>query len=282
MLGASEVMAEPEIVQIPRRRTPLAGDLDRVEVKSATRVLDIFEFFKSCRRPGRCKEIAEYLSIPASSTNELLKTLVSLGYLLFDSRSKEYFPSPMIYTLGSWWTKLDAGASRIYRMLQEISDSTGQSATLSVQTRWSIQFVAIVQGAGRPWLKVCEGDKVPLLESAAGLAMLSNIKDDEMIKIVRRCSGYGLALTNVRDAGNDVQQLVNLVRHCRKQGYVAKKGYFDRSLRGIAIALPRDINSVPMAICVAGPEDEMAASETAIVQVIRSTIRHVWSPVAVG
>jgi len=278
MHSVSQMASKPEFVHIPRRRNAGASDSSRVEVKSATRVLDIQEFFKSCRRPGRCKEIAEYLDIPASSTNELLKTLMSMGYLLFDSRSKEYYPSPMIYTLGSWWNTADAGANRIYELLLNISDSTGESATLSIQTRWSVQFVCVVQRSDRPQLQVCEGDKVPLLQSAAGIAMLSNIRDDEMVKIVRRCCGYGFAPAKTHEEGNEMQQIVEFVRRCRKRGYVAHDNRFDHSLHGIAIALPRDTHSGPMAICVGGPKDDIIASQATIVQVMRSAIARFWTP----
>ena len=71
-------------------------------VKSATRVLEIFEYFDEVRRPVTIQDVAQALSYPHSSTAALLKSLVSLGYLEHDDRGKTFFPSIRISLLGNW------------------------------------------------------------------------------------------------------------------------------------------------------------------------------------
>src|SRR5690625_7977720 len=61
------------------RTKPSAG------VKSATRVLDLLEFFSATSSPATLTQIARQLGMPKSSTSALLNTLVNRGYVEADA-----------------------------------------------------------------------------------------------------------------------------------------------------------------------------------------------------
>ncbi|MGY4290712.1 DNA-binding IclR family transcriptional regulator [Bradyrhizobium sp. LM2.7] len=67
------------------------------------------------RRPCAMSEIGLALGYPPSSTTVLLKTLVGLGYLNFDRRTRVYFPTPKVTSLGDWIPKSLFGNSRLNR-----------------------------------------------------------------------------------------------------------------------------------------------------------------------
>jgi len=56
----------------------MSGDV----VKSVGRVLEVLDFFRQQRNPAKANDIGLALGYPKSSTNALLKSMVSLGYLL--------------------------------------------------------------------------------------------------------------------------------------------------------------------------------------------------------
>ena len=58
--------------------------------RSATRALDVLELFGQVRRPLRAVEVSRALDMHPSSTNQLLKTMVEAGHLIFDARAKAY------------------------------------------------------------------------------------------------------------------------------------------------------------------------------------------------
>jgi DNA-binding IclR family transcriptional regulator len=93
-------MNSPERDQLPIivDAAPAASTL----VKSAGRVLQIFEFFDEIQREARVAEIAERLHFPQSSTSVLLKCLTQLGYLDFDADSRTFLPSARVALLGAW------------------------------------------------------------------------------------------------------------------------------------------------------------------------------------
>src|SRR5579859_7494960 len=93
---------------------------------SAIRALDILGEFRRLRRPLRAVELVDALGFPTSSTDQLLKSLVESGHLIFNRRAKTYFPSARLSPFGSWMSGLYFGEDRISRALEEISVATGE------------------------------------------------------------------------------------------------------------------------------------------------------------
>src|SRR3546814_13327494 len=71
-------------------------------VKSAGRVLRILEYFDSVQREACVSEISRTLKWPQSSTSDLLKSMVSLGYLHNDRFRRPYRPTRRVCLLGNW------------------------------------------------------------------------------------------------------------------------------------------------------------------------------------
>jgi len=61
-------------------------------VKSAIRILRIFEVFAESKRPVRISELAEELEIPQSSASVLVRTLVQRGYMDFSPPGRTVLP----------------------------------------------------------------------------------------------------------------------------------------------------------------------------------------------
>ena len=74
----------------------------RSPVKSAARVLEIFEYFGDERRALSLKDIVARLAYPQSSTTNLLKSLTTLGYLNYDRATRTYLPTFRVARLGQW------------------------------------------------------------------------------------------------------------------------------------------------------------------------------------
>ena len=71
-----------------------------MSVKSAERVLEIFNLLAENPMGLTCKEISQKLGYAASSTFELLKTLEETNYLLVNE-NKKYFLGMMLIRLGN-------------------------------------------------------------------------------------------------------------------------------------------------------------------------------------
>src|SRR6476620_5947065 len=100
-------------------------------VKSADRVLDLFELLSGWGREMSHVEIADALKIPKSSLTQLLQNLVARGYINFSPISKGYKLGEAFNNLAqrtSQTHSLDTLASPI---LDEIAEETLESVTLN-------------------------------------------------------------------------------------------------------------------------------------------------------
>jgi DNA-binding IclR family transcriptional regulator len=98
-------------------------------VKSAGRVLEIFEFFAHRYGPATVSEVAAALGFPLSSTSVLLKSLLALGYLEYEPRAREYQPTIRFAVLGTWiFERLFADEEEIPRLMDELQAETGETS----------------------------------------------------------------------------------------------------------------------------------------------------------
>jgi hypothetical protein len=114
-------------------------------VKSAGRVLRILEFFDEIQRDARVAEIAERLSFPQSSTSILLNCLVDLGYMDYLPESRTFLPSPRVTLLGTWLDKGPVRNGSLIRMLEEISQKTGDTVIVAARNGIFSQYIHVLQ-----------------------------------------------------------------------------------------------------------------------------------------
>src|SRR5690606_26598612 len=71
-------------------------------VKSAQRVVEVFEYFAQRRAPATLTQICSTLDYPPSSTFVLLQTLRELGYLDYSIDERTFVPTVRAALLGLW------------------------------------------------------------------------------------------------------------------------------------------------------------------------------------
>src|SRR4051812_27531129 len=104
-----------------------------VLVKSAVRVLEVFELFERERRPCALNEICAALDYPQSSGTVLLKSLVSRGYLSYDRSARTYFPSLRLASLGEWvGPALFGQDGTIFEVLRDLHRATGETVSIAL------------------------------------------------------------------------------------------------------------------------------------------------------
>ncbi|MBP8232968.1 MAG: helix-turn-helix domain-containing protein, partial [Rhizorhabdus sp.] len=93
---------------------------DDSSVKSASRVFEILELFDGSRVPLSATEIVRKLGWPQSSTVALLKTLVSLGYLAYDTFERTYLPTMRVALLGGWMFEALGPDRRLIELIRTV------------------------------------------------------------------------------------------------------------------------------------------------------------------
>ena len=185
------------------------------QVKSATRAIEILEYFKLFRQPRAMSEIAIALGYPQSSTTVLLKTLVTLGYLNFDRKERLYFPTPKVTALGDWVPRALFGTGRVLEALRDVHAATGETASINTRNDVYLQYVKIIQSVHALRFHVDEGTLRPLTQSAVGRLLLSTLSDDKIDNTVRRAN---IATPRAADRVK-ISDMMERVREIRQQGY---------------------------------------------------------------
>jgi DNA-binding IclR family transcriptional regulator len=226
-------------------------------VKSARRVLELFEFFDDVRREATVVQIAEALNIPQSSTSALVHDLVEFGYLHYDAMKRTYMSSPRVAMLGSWMDGRFAHEGSLVQMAQEIHEETRLTVCIAARNGMFAQYIKVVHRPGETNIPVGTGHMRPIVSSGAGLALLSTLRDPDIARIVIRANAEADDDSELIKSGD----LLAEVAEVRARGYSAIYASTGRSCGLIAAPIVNKSPFPTMAVGVCGTEELLKDNE---------------------
>jgi len=242
--------------------------MQRRTVKSASRAFEVLELFADLRRPLRLNEIHSALGYPQSSTTTLLKSMVMSGYLNYSRNSRTYLPTTQVSALGNWLTGHIVADPAYRTLVERLQRITNETVGLATENDLYIQYVLFREPA-HPFKSVPrEGVMRPMIDSAAGLALLSQMSDRQIEKIFRYSHYYRMGDCEV----TRLDQLMQDIRWIRHIGYAHHENRPDPGLSAIAMPLGQTMYGVRLAIGVGGLVDRIARAKTDIVKAMREEV----------
>jgi len=228
--------------------------------KSASRALDVLEYFGRVRKPLRARQVARSLDLHPSSVDQLLKTMAASGYLIFDSIRKVYHPSPRLVGFASWLTSDCFWNADTSSILREIAAQTHGYVCLAGRGDNSLQLMdAYTMDVDLP---TEIGVPVPL-HMTVGQAFLSGCTDDEAKRIIDRAILY-------RQLPQDSNDLMERVRVVRSRGYASGQSQHKQSwVVAVPIPLGKWAPNESVVLAVAGAKERFKATEPEIVEIMR-------------
>lgn len=150
----------------------------RAVVKSADRVLTLFELLGRWGRPMSHAEIADALGIPKSSLSQLLKTLIGRGWL-------SYVPASKGYALGEAVRRLARGISQAADLvslsqpiLAELTGELKETSALNVLRGDMGEVVATELGPEALLAVMRLGERSPLYTTSYGKVLLAHTSQE--------------------------------------------------------------------------------------------------------
>lgn len=147
-------------------------------VKSAMRVLDLFEYLRRWNAAQTHTQIAARLGIPKSSLTQLLKTLVHRGYLEYDPASKGYFLGPAVVALGRRSAETRDLVSVAEAVLADAARATSETCALNLLKGDVSEVMATASGSHRLHYTMRIGDVAPLYATSGGKALLAHLPEE--------------------------------------------------------------------------------------------------------
>jgi DNA-binding IclR family transcriptional regulator len=236
-------------------------------VKSAQRVMEIFEFFAERRMRSNINDVCKALGYPQSSTSMLLHSLVQLGYLTYDKQARTFHPMLRIATVGRWLLdEASDGVSHLH-VMEKVSRATGHTIVLGVQNGIDVLYIQVIQATNPIRFYMKPGSLWPIHSTAVGQVLLSLKSDSEIRAIIRR-------INSERDPNGDrvnIDEVLKAVRTIRSNGYAMTIGTATPGAAVIARALPPLPDQPPMVIGIGLPTTD-SHSEPLYAEVLRNEI----------
>ena len=214
-------------------------------VKSAHRVVQIFEFFAARQGAAGLMEVARAIKVPPSSASALLATLQNLGYLDYGRHERTYMPTLRAALLGIWVNDLLLSDGTVLRLMVELREKTGETVVLGTQSGLQVQYIQVMHSLiRRSGPEVATGRLRPLLRSAVGQLILSLKDDQEITALARRING------EEKDPARRlrVDERLRKVDACRRDGYGYTEGATTPGAGIVAVLLPTPPHQPPIAL----------------------------------
>lgn len=235
-------------------------------VKSATRVLEIFEYFDEVRRPVTIQDVAQALSYPHSSTAALLKSLVSLGYLEHDDRGRTFFPSIRISLLGNWVEAEALPIRDVQRLMRRLSVDTGCTIILAVRLGDHAQYAKVIQGTSPIRFHVKPSTRRMLAFSTIGRVLLSELPLPEARLLIQD------ALAAMPERGASTQEIEDELQRIRKRGFALYSDLVTPGATMLAMPIPTGPSGRPVAIGLAAPKEYFRNRKQPFIELLTNAI----------
>ncbi|HVV79574.1 MAG TPA: IclR family transcriptional regulator [Pseudolabrys sp.] len=185
---------------------------DKQAVKSANRVLDLFELLGQWSRELSHTEIATTLKIPKSSLSQLLPNLVDRGYVQFIAETKGYRLGAKLAELAGQQAEQKDVIGLARPVLHTIATETGESAALNVLQGDSSKVVATVNSQQRLLSHMRNGDLAPLYATSGGKAIIAFLPDDMLNSYLKRVKLEEITKNTIRSIEELTLQLESIRR----------------------------------------------------------------------
>jgi DNA-binding IclR family transcriptional regulator len=213
------------------------ADSERQAVKSANRVLDLFELLGQWGNEMSHTQIAAALRIPKSSLSQLLPNLVERGYIDYVAASRGYRLGPKMTTLvreASFGKDIQI---LIPPILEEITDQTGESSALNILNGDMSEVTASISSPQRLVSHMRVGDVAPLYATSGGKALLTAMPESVLEAYLERVVFEKITHNTITSVAELRRQLAT----ARREGIAYAFEEFTPGIAGMAIPiLPGD------------------------------------------
>ncbi|MZQ81392.1 helix-turn-helix domain-containing protein [Paenibacillus sp. 5J-6] len=200
-------------------------------VKSADRVLDIFELFGEVEaRELSLMDITRQLELPASSVFKILQNLVHRGYLDKDENGKTFRLGYKIFQIGAKYAQQTNLTTEFQYIAGQIVSEVNEAVYLAIRSDRNILYIAEKQSTHHVRFISHLGMKLPLHTTAMGKLFLSAMTDDDVVQLYRE-QELGLLTDHTI---SDLKKLVGQLQEIRQAGVAYSEGEAVQGIRCVA------------------------------------------------
>ncbi|WP_127107523.1 helix-turn-helix domain-containing protein [Pararhodobacter zhoushanensis] len=237
-------------------------------VKSTLRTFEVLEFFREQRRPLRLNEIYKALNYPQSSTTNLLKSMVMTGYLNYNRKTRMYLPTMRVSSLGSWLHSVIHNDGDLRKLVDTVQARTDETVGVVAQNDLFIQYIMLKTPTHEFKMPPSEGDMRLLIDSSAGLTILSRLRDSAIEKFYRFTKYHYPRLEYFASYAD----LMKEIRWVRYIGHCYMPMLPTPEVASVAIPLEEEMFGIPLALGVGGLQPRIAARKEELLAIMHEAV----------
>lgn len=240
-------------------------------IKSAKRVLELFDFFAECRRPLAVTDVVRGLDYPQSSASVLLKSLTKLGYLTYNRHTRLYMPTLRVALFGGWVSDELYTQINLSHLIDELHRRSGaKTVMLGMQNDIYVQYIHMVQlpSPEIPWY-IKPGSLRPLCRSGIGRMLLSRKTDVEVQQLLWRVNAEEFDLS-LRMNVHDLLKELDLIR---ARGYAYTEGTVNPLSGVVAVEMPTPPSQPPMALGIGASIETLRGERDNLLELLTETLQ---------
>lgn len=237
-----------------------------MSVKSAKRVLLVFDLLAKHPEGLTIKEISSKLSFPQSSTSGLIETLYTNSYLTADHFRRYKLGPKLIQLGGAAKDSLDLYAQGL-PFLKTLMEGVQETVFMAVLDQSELAYIAKINSNRSIRTTAEPGKSKPLYCTGLGKAFLTFLPVDRKINIVDN-----LRLEPITDKTiTNKEELLKQLEWFAKQGYSIDDEENEEGLYCLAAPVYGADQIIEAAISVAGPKERMLKQKEMIVEKLLDT-----------
>lgn len=191
--------------------------------------LAVIESFGSERQRQSIADIARATGFDRATARRLALTLVHAGYAEYDG--KFFWLTPKTVRLGNAYL-YSAELPNILQMhLEQLSSKIHESCSASILEGNEVLYIARASYERVMSINLRVGSRLPIHCSSMGRVLLSTLDEDSIIAIL----GSGPLQRFTPKTCTDVDKLVEIISHVRRDGYAVVDEELEIGLRSVAI-----------------------------------------------
>ncbi|MEH7251864.1 IclR family transcriptional regulator [Neobacillus niacini] len=241
-----------------------------MSVKSAERVLKVFDLLAQYPAGLTIKEISGKLSFPQSSTSALIETLYSNGYLTAD-HFRRYKLGPKLIQLGSAAKDSIDLYGQGLPFLKELMEEVRETVFMAILDQSELAYIAKINSNRSIRTTAEPGKSKPLYCTGLGKAFLTFLPENRTSEILQDLSLRPITDKTITKKEDLLQQLKSFA----ELGYAIDDEENEEGLYCLAAPVYGVDQTIQAAISVAGPKERMLKQKVMVVKKLLDTARKI-------
>jgi len=197
--------------------------------------------------------LARRVQKPKPTTWRLVHTLVRLGYVRQDARTRRFALTPRILALGASFDGMDL-QDVAAPFLRELSVRVGETVNLAVRDGDTLIYISRIKTSQVVNINLHVGSRLPLYNTSLGRALVAHMGDEWVRDYLVRLKAEPAARQYVDRRG---ARLLAALRATRERGYSVNDEELTAGLRSIASPIWDGSRRVAAAINISVPSARM-------------------------